>query len=200
VHRAHGVVPNFLIPSGNLGNSVACVWARKVGLPIGRIVLAHNANRAVPDFLRSGEWQPRASIPTLASAMDVGSPSNMERLRALFSSFGDLRNAVRADTVSDEQIKARIATDFREYGKTWCPHTATAAEVHARLPESERAAARWVLVSTAHPAKFSEIVEPIIGQRIAMPESLAKLASRPVSCADLPPSLAALSDALAEKS
>ena len=54
VHRAHGVAPNFLIPSGNLGNSVACVWARKIGLPIGRIVLAHNANRAVPDFLASG--------------------------------------------------------------------------------------------------------------------------------------------------
>jgi threonine synthase len=198
VQRAHGVAPNFLIPSGNLGNSVACVWARKIGLPIGRIVLAHNANRAVPDFLHSGEWQPRASIPTLASAMDVGSPSNMERLRALFSDLGEVRAAVQADSVSDEAIRARIAADFRRYGKVWCPHTATAAEVHARLPESERAAARWVVVSTAHPAKFSEIVEPIIGQRIEMPESLAKLASRPVSCVELAPSLAALTAALGE--
>ncbi len=144
VHRAHGVTPNFLIPSGNLGNSVACVWARKIGLPIGRIVLAHNANRAVPDFLRSGEWQPRASVPTLASAMDVGSPSNMERLRALFPDIDAVRGAVRAESVSDDEIRARIATDFRQfagqYGKPWCPHTATAAEVHARLPDSERAA------------------------------------------------------------
>ncbi|HYJ42440.1 MAG TPA: threonine synthase, partial [Steroidobacteraceae bacterium] len=203
VHREHGVVPNFLIPSGNLGNSVACVWARKLGLPIGRIVLAHNANRAVPDFLESGEWRPRASVPTLASAMDVGSPSNMERLRALFPDIGGVRGAVRAESVSDDEIRARIATDFHrfkgQYGKPWCPHTATAAEVHARMPISERSNARWVLVSTAHPAKFREIVEPLIGQRIEIPETLAKLFSRPVSCADLEPSLAALTGALGNK-
>jgi len=196
VYREHGVAPNFVIPSGNLGNSVACVWARKIGLPIGRIVLAHNVNRAVPDFLRSGEWRPRASIPTLASAMDVGSPSNMERLRALFPDIDSVRGAVRAESVTDDEIKARIAADFAQYGKTWCPHTATAAEVHARMPISERSDGRWVLVSTAHPAKFHEIVEPLIGQRIEMPESLAKLFSRPVSCADLEPTLAALSGAL----
>src|SRR5690349_12152181 len=196
VHREHGVAPNFVIPSGNLGNSVACVWARKIGLPIGRIVLAHNVNRAVPDFLQSGEWRPRASIPTLASAMDVGSPSNMERLRALFPDIDSVRGAVRAESVTDDEIRARIASDFKKYGKTWCPHTATAAEVHARMPVSERAEGRWVLVSTAHPAKFHEIVQPLIGQRIEMPESLAKLFSRPVSCADLEPSLAALTDAL----
>jgi threonine synthase len=200
VHRAHGVAPNFLIPSGNLGNSVACIWARKIGLPIGRIVLAHNANRAVPEFFASGQWQPRASIPTLASAMDVGSPSNMERLRALFPDIDAVRSAVSAHSVSDAQIRARIAADYRkyqgEYGKPWCPHTATAAEVYARMPESERAAARWVLVSTAHPAKFREIVEPLTGQRIEMPESLAKLYSRPVSCAELDPTLAALTSAL----
>lgn len=200
VHREHGVAPNFLIPAGNLGNSVACVWARKLGLPIGRIVLAHNANRTVPDFLQNGEWRPRASIPTLASAMDVGSPSNMERLRALFPDIEGVRGAIRAESVTDDEIRARIANDYRQYqgqyGKPWCPHTATAAEVYARMPDSERSNARWVLVSTAHPAKFREIVEPLIGQRIEMPESLAKLFSRPVSCADLEPSLAALTDAL----
>ncbi len=200
VHRAHGVAPNFLIPSGNLGNSAACVWARRIGLPIGRIVLAHNANRTVPDFLSSGQWQPRASMPTLASAMDVGSPSNMERLRALFPDIDQLRAALSAESVTDEQIRSRIATDYRkfqgQYGKPWCPHTATAAEVYARMSESERAAGRWVLVSTAHPAKFREIVEPLTGQRIEMPESLAKLFSRPVSCAELEPTLAALTDAL----
>jgi threonine synthase len=196
VFRAHGVKPNFVIPSGNLGNSVACVWARKIGLPIGRIVLAHNANRAVPDFLQSGEWKPRASVPTLASAMDVGAPSNMERLRALFPDLESVRGALRAESVSDDQIKARIANDYRQYGKTWCPHTATAAEVWARMSQTERADGRWVLVSTAHPAKFHEIVEPLIGERIAMPESLAKLFERPVSCANLEPELRALSGAL----
>ncbi|HLA72995.1 MAG TPA: threonine synthase [Steroidobacteraceae bacterium] len=196
VHRTHGVAPDFVIPSGNLGNSVACVWARKLGLPIGRIVLAHNANRAVPDFLANGQWQPRPGIPTLASAMDVGSPSNMERLRALFPELESLRGAVRAESVSDDAIRARIVADFRQYGRTWCPHTATAAEVYARMGASERAAGRWLLVATAHPAKFREIVEPLTGARIEMPESLAKLLSRPVSCVDLPPELAALAGTL----
>jgi len=198
VFRAHGVAPNFVIPGGNLGNSVACVWARKLGLPIGRIVLAHNANRTVPDFLRSGQWQPRPSIPTLASAMDVGTPSNMERLRALFPDLESVRDAVRAESVSDAEIEARTRADFRQYGKTWCPHTATAAEVYARMPRAMRESGRWVLVSTAHPAKFREIVEPLTGSRIEMPESLAKLFSRPVSCEDLEPNLAALASALAK--
>jgi len=197
VFRAHGVAPNFVIPSGNLGNSVACVWARKLGLPIGRVVLAHNANRAVPDFLQSGQWQPRPSIPTLASAMDVGSPSNLERLRALFPDLDSVRRAVRAESVSDAEIKARTIADFRQYGKTWCPHTATAAEVYARMSPAMRESGRWVLVSTAHPAKFREIVEPLTGARIEMPESLAKLFSRPVSCEELEPNLAALAGALA---
>ncbi len=204
VQRAHGVAPNFIIPSGNLGNSVACVWARKLGLPIGRIILAHNANRTVPDFLQSGDWRPRASVPTLASAMDVGTPSNMERLRALFPDIEDVRKAVRAESVTDAEIGARITSDYRQYvqgqgsqyGMPWCPHTATAAEVYARMSAGERADGRWILVATAHPAKFREIVEPLTGSRIEIPESLAKLFSRPVSCTDLDPELAALSAAL----
>ena len=196
VYRRHGVAPNFIIPSGNLGNSVACVWARKLGLPIGRIVLAHNANRTVPDFLQSGDWRPRPSVPTLASAMDVGTPSNMERLRALFPDIEAVRSAVRAEAVSDAEIQARIQSDFRDYGKVWCPHTATAAEVYARMSPTERGDSPWVLVSTAHPAKFREIVEPLIGQRIEMPESLAKLFSRPMSATDLEPDLVALTRAL----
>ena len=165
-------------------------------MPIGRIVLAHNANRAVPDFLRSGHWQPRASVATLASAMDVGSPSNLERLRALFPDIDRLRETVTAVSVVDEQIRHRIAGDFRNFGKAWCPHTATAAEAYSRLASEERVGHRWVLVSTAHPAKFREIVEPLVEQQIEMPESLAKLFSRPVSCAELEPTLAALGGAL----
>jgi len=82
-YRATGNSSNFVVPTGNLGNGFACVWAKRMGLPIDRIVFATNANTTIPDFLQSGEWQPRASRATLASAMDVGDPSNMERLRAL---------------------------------------------------------------------------------------------------------------------
>src|SRR6267154_724806 len=106
--RAHRERASFIVPSGNLGNALACLWARRIGLPIGEVVLAHNANRTVPDFLASGEWRPRPSIATLASAMDVGDPSNMERLRALFPEVGDLRAAVSAFTIEDEDIRSRI--------------------------------------------------------------------------------------------
>ncbi|HET7810548.1 MAG TPA: threonine synthase [Steroidobacteraceae bacterium] len=196
VWRKQGRTASYVIPSGNLGNSMACLWARTLGLPIGRIVLAHNANRTVPDFLKTGAWEPRPSVPTLASAMDVGSPSNMERMRSLFPHLGTLREVVSAMTVSDAQIRHRIAEDFARYKRAWCPHTATAMDSYTRLSTEERHDQHWVIVSTAHPAKFREIVEPLIGQQIEIPESLATLFSRPASAIDLQPELAALTAAL----
>ncbi len=196
VWREHGERASFVIPSGNLGNSLACIWARKLGLPIGDIVLAHNANRTVTDYLAKGEWQPRPSVATLASAMDVGNPSNMERLRALFPEVTTLRTAVSADSVDDARIRARIRAGFEQFGQMWCPHTATAAEVYERLPAQQREKGRWILVATAHPAKFREIVEPLLGTRIAMPESLEKLFARPTACTEIAPDLPSLSAAL----
>jgi threonine synthase len=197
IWREHGEPASFVIPSGNLGNSLACIWARRLGLPIADIVLAHNANRTVPDFLRTGTWSPRPSIATLASAMDVGNPSNIERLRALYPDIDALRGAVAADTVDDERIRARIRAAFDRFGRGWCPHTATAAEVYDRLPAESKRAKRWVLVATAHAAKFREIVEPLIGRPVAMPDALAELFARPVSCTEIAPDLAALRGALA---
>ena len=104
LHRESGHKPGFIVPSGNLGNAFACLLARRLGLPIGDVVLATNANRPIPDFLDTGCWEPRASIPTLASAMDVGDPSNMERLRNLWGEADELRKRLRSFVVSDEQI------------------------------------------------------------------------------------------------
>src|SRR5512146_528287 len=196
VFRCHGERASFIVPSGNLGNAVACIWARRLGLPIADVVLAHNANRTVPDFLDTGEWRPRASVATLASAMDVGTPSNMERLRALYPELSEIRSAVSACTVDDEAIRARIRTGYQELGQIWCPHTATAAEAYARLPAERRERGRWVLVSTAHPAKFREIVEPLIGREITVPESLTKLFARPTECREIDADLASLRDAM----
>ena len=192
VWRTHGERASFIVPSGNLGNALACLWARQVGLPIADVVLAHNANRSVPDYLASGRWEPRASVATLASAMDVGNPSNMERLRALFPGIEELRGAVSACSVTDGQIRARIRAGYHEYGQIWCPHTATAAEAWSRLPAARREAGRWVLVATAHPAKFREIVEPLIGRTVAVPEALAQLFARPTGCTEIEPTLEAL--------
>jgi threonine synthase len=198
--RKYGEPASFVVPSGNLGNVVACLWARRVGLPIGEVVLAHNANRAVPDYLATGVWEPRASIPTLASAMDVGNPSNMERLRALFPDVVALRAAVSACSVTDDEIRARIRSGYERFGQMWCPHTATAAAAWERLPQGRRESRRWVLVATAHAAKFAEIVEPLIGTPVPVPESLARLFARPTQCTEINADLAALKTVLQERS
>ncbi len=198
VWRESGSPASFVIPSGNLGNAMACIWARKIGLPIGRIVLAHNANRTVPDYLDSGTWRPRPSVATLASAMDVGDPSNMERMRALFPELRDLRWAVTAYAVEDADIRESIARGFQAFGQIWCPHTAAAAEAHTRLTREERRSGPWVIVSTAHAAKFPEIVEPLIGRKVPVPETLQKLFARPVACTEIDADLAALRTSLLE--
>jgi threonine synthase len=179
VSRLHHEPASFVIPSGNLGNATACVWARQLGAPIDRIVLAHNANRTVPDFVNEGVLRPKASLATLSSAMDVGNPSNLERLIALFPELEQLREAISAVSIDDEPTRARIRLDLAQYGRVWCPHTAVAAEAFARLSADERSRRRWVLVATAHPAKFKESVEPLIGRSLPMPESLERLFERP---------------------
>ncbi|HEY8052773.1 MAG: threonine synthase [Steroidobacterales bacterium] len=198
VWRRYGEPASFIVPSGNLGNALACLWARAAGLPVGEVVLAHNANRTVPDYLETGAWRPRPSIATLASAMDVGDPSNAERLRELYPDFGALRGAISACSVRDEEIRARISAGYERYGQIWCPHTATAADAYERLPEARRAGHRWVIVSTAHPAKFPEIVAPLIGRAVPVPQSLAKLFAQSGSCVEIAPDLGALRGALKE--
>jgi len=196
IARRTGRNASYIIPAGNLGNALAAVWARAIGFPVARIILAHNINRTVPDFLETGRWQPRPSIPTLASAMDVGNPSNMERIRALFPTIEAMREQLSAESVDDATIRARIGGDFMEYGRVWCPHTATAAEVYRRLSVAERRDHPWVVVATAHPAKFNDIVEPIIGKPVAVPDSLERLLRLPRHAMDLPPTLEALAAAL----
>ena len=128
--------------------------------------------------------------------MDVGNPSNMERVRALYPTLGGIREQLSADSVDDATIRARIGEDFMHYGREWCPHTATAAEVYSRLSAEERRDHPWVVVATAHPSKFNEIVEPIIGKPVAIPQSLDRLLRLPQHIVDLPPTLEALGKAL----
>ncbi|HEU4485726.1 MAG TPA: threonine synthase [Povalibacter sp.] len=189
--RRNGRRANFIIPAGNLGNSLACIWARHIGLPIGEIVLATNANQTIADFLHTGEWKPRASVATLASAMDVGNPSNMERLRALHPDFEELQSQIGASSVDDIEIRATIRRDSHELNQVWCPHTATAAKVFRRLL-ARGARGDWVVVSTAHPAKFNDIVEPQIAHPVEVPPSLARLLSLPRQEKELEPTLQAL--------
>lgn len=190
-----GEKPGFIIPSGNLGHGFAVLLAKAMGLPVGPVVLATNANRTLSDWHNSGVYEPRASIATLANAMDVGNPSNFERLSALPPEVRD----VRVELVTDEEIKARIASEYRTSGYVWCPHSATTAEAWSQLPNAERSDRPWIAMATAHPYKFAEIVEPLIGRTVDPTSALAAILSRSTQKIRIGASLDALVDALQER-
>lgn len=191
-----GPALGFVIPTGNLGNALACLWARAMGVPIGAVHLACNANDVLPDYFADGDYRPRAGIRTLANAMDVGAPSNFERLRQLYPDDDTLRRAVSAGSVDDPGIRATIK-DFAARGDILCPHTATAASEWQRLA-AEGEHGPWALVATAHPAKFDSIVEPLVGHALAIPASLAALLRRPSQASPMAPRPAALREALVQ--
>ena len=168
-----GQKPGLVIPTGNLGHGFAALYARAMGAPIGPIVLATNANATLDEWARTGTYTPRPSVATIANAMDVGAPSNFERLIALPEGASE----VRIELVTDDAIKARIISDQAIY--LWCPHSAAAAEAHARLPEHERAERPWLISATAHPYKFADVIEPLTGASITAPPALAAILSRP---------------------
>src|SRR5690606_26458960 len=193
--RRYGDAAGSIVPTGNLGNGMASIWAKAMGMPVREVVLAVNANRTLPDVLSTGDWQPRASVRTLASAMDVGNPSNMERLRSLIPDLDAMRHEIEAYPVDDDSIREQIARDVQRCGEVWCPHTATGFWVHEHLPEPRRSAP-WIVCATAHPAKFESIVEPIVGRTIDVPPALAELLGRPTSAVPLEPTPEALANAL----
>ncbi len=195
--RRTGHEPGFVIPTGNLGNAFACIMAREMGLPIGPVVLATNANRTIADYFETLEWLPRASLQTLASAMDVGDPSNMERLRHVVGEAEVLREQLGVLSVDDDRIRESIRRDFAEFGFATCPHTATATHAWRQLEADTAKAHDWILVATAHPAKFETIVEPLIGQPVPVPPELAELLARPARALSIEPTLAALARVLA---
>lgn len=195
-HARTGRQPGFIVPTGNLGNALACVMAREMGLPIGPIILATNANRTISDYFETLEWLPRASVQTLASAMDVGDPSNMERLRGLVGEADILRERLGVLAVTDDLIEAAIRRDYMEFGFATCPHTATATHTWRQLDDGLRNAHDWILVATAHAAKFETIVEPLIGAAVPLPEGLAEILARPSRSVAIDADLAALGAAL----
>jgi threonine synthase len=196
--RRTGNLPGFIIPTGNLGNAFACIMAREMGLPIGPIILATNANRTIADYFETLEWLPRASLRTLASAMDVGNPSNMERLRKLIGEADVLREQLGVLSVTDAEIEASILRDFKEFGFATCPHTATASHTWRQLDDELANAHDWILVGTAHPAKFETIVEPIIGETVPLPPELEEILARPAHAIAINPDLESLAMAISE--
>jgi threonine synthase len=194
-HRETGTPLSFIVPTGNLGNAVAALMARASGLPIGRVLFATNLNHAVPDFLETSDHRARPGISTLANAMDVGDPSNIVRLRFMMAKDPTLKSALAALSVDDETIRARIRTGEADYGKVFCPHTACGIEM---LEDQRRRGSReaFCVVATAHPAKFDDVVEPLIGHAVEPPPALSAMLARSSSSELLAPDSRSLKDRL----
>jgi threonine synthase len=188
--------PIVSVPSGNFGNLTAGLIAKRIGLPVRRFVAATNVNDVVPAYLRSGVYEPRPSVRTVANAMDVGAPSNFERMRALYDDDIDrMRKDVMGTAFTDEQVIEAIGRMHRENGYLLDPHGAIAWLGLQEALVADRDAV-GVFLATAHPAKFREVVEPAIGAPVALPSALAEALARPRHSIRLAASYPALLDLL----
>ena len=182
--QRHGQEAGFIVPTGNVGNALACLWAQEMGFPIREVVLVTNANRTILDYRDTGTWQPRDAIATLANAMDVGAPSNMERLFHLMPEAERFAASIPVFSVADETIRRVIADGERDWGRVFDPHTACAMAAREQLSRGH-----WVVAATAHPAKFETVVEPLVGHAVELPPALAELMDRPTEHQEIAPDL-----------
>ncbi len=179
-------------PSGNFGNLTAGLMAMRLGLEISVFVAATNVNYVVPEYLQTGVFRPRDSVRTISSAMDVGNPSNFARMLALYEGREEeLQRDVLGSTHTDEETREAIAEVYRQYGYILDPHSAV-GYLGLMQALSRDQARVGILLATAHPAKFAETVEPLIGQALPVPERLAVLLDRQERVTELAPSLAEL--------
>jgi threonine synthase len=178
------------VPSGNFGNLVAGVMAWKLGAPINGFSAPTTINDTVPRYFASGRVEPRPSVPTAANAMDVGNPSNLERLQWLFD--GDLnamRRLISTKAHTDDDVKAAIAELDTRFGYVADPHSAIGYLGVGKAPNG-------IFLATAHPAKFRDVVEPVIGKPVPLPDALAETVARTKIVERISPALDELSKLL----
>ncbi|MFA5820544.1 MAG: threonine synthase [Candidatus Gracilibacteria bacterium] len=169
----------FSIPSGNFGNLTAGLIAKKMGLPIDRFIAATNANDSIPRYFATGRFTPRPSQKTISNAMDVGNPNNFARINNLYQ--GDLdsmKKDISAFSFSDAQTSATIKDVYEKFNYTLDPHGAV-GYLGAKKYLVDHPDANTIVLETAHPAKFLDIVEPIIGAKILVPDRLKIALSKP---------------------
>lgn len=181
--------PRISVPSGNFGNLAAGVMAWKLGAPIAGFSAPTTVNDTVPRYLQSGRVEPRPSRPTLANAMDVGNPSNLERLQWLFNNdVAAMRAMITSSAHTDDEVRAAIRELHDRYGYVADPHTA----IGYLGIEKTAASVEQLFLATAHPAKFRDVVEPVIGRPVPLPAALAQTLERPKVAQHIDASLAAL--------
>lgn len=170
----------FAVPSGNFGNLTAGVFAWRWGLPVDGFIAATNANDVVPEYLSRGNYQPRPSVQTLSNAMDVGNPSNFERLQAIFNMDRTrMATLIHPEVVSDAETLEVMRRYHDETGVDLCPHTAVGVLAGERFLEREgEGAGAVVCLSTAHAGKFAEVVRQATGCEPEIPPRLAEFMKR----------------------
>jgi len=175
-----GVEPAFVVPSGNFGNLTAGLLAQRLGLRVKQWIAATNRNDVVPAYLRSGSYQPQPSVATLSNAMDVGAPSNFVRMQYLFGDdWQRMAASISGDSYDDDQTRAAIREVKSLYQYEIDPHGAV-GWLAARKWRSTHPGTPTIVLETAHPAKFLEVMEAELGQgSIEIPERLACLADLP---------------------
>jgi threonine synthase len=177
--KAEGKSVVFCVPSGNFGNICGGLIAQKMGLPVEKFIAATNVNDIVPHYLETGLFQPKPSTATISNAMDVGNPSNFPRMIALFDNdYDQVKDHVVGKSYDDEETKLAMKEVYDNYGYVMCPHTAVAYLGLTTYLEESGSEANGVLLSTAHPAKFNDVVDPILGTQIAMPIQLKEIAEK----------------------
>jgi threonine synthase len=174
------------VPSGNFGNITAAAYAKRMGASIGQLFSASNANDVVPDFFRTGSFKPRPSLQTFSNAMDVGNPSNFARLCALYNNdIHAMKNDIAATGVSDEETLVEMRRTYERSGHILDPHTAVGVAAMRKL----RTAAPpkpTIVVGTAHPAKFPDVVTKALGITMPVPQQLHEAMRRTKQSTKIP--------------
>lgn len=163
------------VPSGNFGNLCAGLFAGQWGLPVVQYVAAVNANSAIPEYIQTGVYQPRPSLHTLSNAMDVGNPSNWERIQTLFDDdYSRIRQKLWSTSISDDETLDTMRTIHKRAHYIADPHTAVGLAAAERFRQENRAPQTQpiLVLSTAHPAKFQEVVQQALGVEIPLPQML----------------------------
>jgi threonine synthase len=198
LHESNAERIVFCVPSGNFGNLTAGVYAWKWGLPVSEFIAATNANDVVPEYLKTSVFTPRASVLTLSNAMDVGNPSNFERLTAVFKgNHRAMAQVIKGEVVSDDETKKAMRDVYEAKGIFLDPHTAVGCVAARRhLADPKNHGQKVIVLATAHPAKFLEIVEEATGKKPALPPGLKKAMSLPKRSTVVENTLAALKEFL----
>lgn len=163
----------FSVPSGNFGNLTAGLFAKKMGLPIHQFIASTNSNDVVPKFLETGNYEVKPSKQTISNAMDVGNPSNFERMKSLFNNdVSEFKKEIESYSFMDEETKETMINVKNDFGYTLDPHGAVAYLGLEKYSEKSDEDFVGVLLETAHPAKFVEVVEDVLKEKIEIPEKL----------------------------